>query len=201
MPTKTVNLTGTTSVVEVKFREGFEPFAAVFTDPTRVKDMLRRDIFAPINRELVVASEGIQRDLQKDLKSITGKWENDPNFQVRLVVKQAKDRGSIELTTATTNERAYRIWRYVDEGTPRHDIPVVGATKKSMPIRPYSPRTAPNSIVVRGRGLGGYKKPVAFAKSVDHPGIQARNFTGAMIKKYKPEFRRVTRNAVKRAIR
>ena len=187
MPTKTVNLTGTTSVVEVKFREGFEPFAAVFTDPTRVKDMLRRDIFAPINRELVVASEGIQRDLQKDLKSITGKWENDPNFQVRLVVKQAKDRGSIELTTATTNERAYRIWRYVDEGTPRHDIPVVGATKKSMPIR--------------GRGLGGYKKPVAFAKSVDHPGIQARNFTGAMIKKYKPEFRRVTRNAVKRAIR
>lgn len=126
------------------------------------------------------------KDVSKDFKKTYSTWSHKPSFSIKRATKN-KLVGSIE----TDDE----IYNYVVRGTRRHVI----RAKKAPMLRfqtGYRAKTKPGKI---GSSGGGATGPFVSAKSVMHPGTEARNFDKIIATENQPKFRKRAESAIKKA--
>ena len=123
------------------------------------------------------AAEAEAEEAKRLLDDITDDWDNKPEFQASSSVS-----GSEVVAEVSTDSV---IFNWVDKGVKSHRIPRAG--RKLMLFDPdYFPKTAragPGRFLERG--LGSLASRITFARKVvafevNHPGIEARNFTGTV---------------------
>jgi hypothetical protein len=140
--------------------------------------------------ELRSAMDELQDGIQRDFESTVSSWSTSVSFATRLTVGQ-----TITLQVTPSGSGA-EIWGYVNSGTRPH---VIRARGRSLAFRTgYRAKTRPGSIRSGGGGASG---DYAYAPEVQHPGTEPRDFTGQIAEKWKPEFRRVGENAMRRVAR
>lgn len=132
--------------------------------------------------------------LVKSHQLIVANWQHKPDFQGRKVVRP----DSISVTVFPVGEYA-DIWKFVDQGTKPHEIKPVRA--KLLRFRTgYQPRTLarPARTVPAGGIATG---DVVVAKTVHHPGTEAREFTRTIAEDIKPDFNRIIDNVFRNVSR
>jgi len=110
--------------------------------------------------------------VKRDFESIVKQWNNKPVFEIQY--------GKDEITVGTDDE----IFSLVDTGSPRHAIAPVRAKQLKFQ-KGYKAKTSPEVI---GSRRGGKNGPIVVARSVNHPGFQARKFIDAVAKKNNTKF-------------
>jgi len=135
--------------------------------------------------------------LIKSFENVVANWKSDVGFAARTYVR----RDSITVYVFPTGKDKM-IWIYVDQGTKPHPIfPKKPGGVLAFQGGTYVPKTlAKPARTVYGGGTVKNPKPV-FAKSVQHPGSEARGFTKQIAKDIQPEFKREVENAFRRAAR
>lgn len=112
----------------------------------------------------------------KDFEATTSTWDTDVDFATQ---RQSPE----EYSVGTDNE----IYGYVSQGTRPHKIRAVNAPNLAFQTG-YRAKTTPRQI---GSSAGGPFGDSAFAKEVDHPGTEAREFDIAIAEKLQPEAERL----------
>ena len=141
-----------------------------------------------------VLDQQVKPTLTKSLKKVTEDWEHDVEFQGRKYIKP----DSISVTAFPVGPNA-NIFKYVDKGTSPHVI-----VPKNVPRlvfqTGYQPKTlARPARTVSGRGVA--TGPTVYAKKVQHPGSEGRDFTGTIAEDIKPDFKRTIENTFRQISR
>lgn len=127
-----------------------------------------------------------------DFESTVSTWDEKPSFSGRVIL--GSNTFSVNVR-ATGN--ASDIWNMLNVGTSPHLIRP--RTARSLSFRSgYRAKTRPGRIRAGGGGASG---PRVFAQAVQHPGTVAREWTKTIADKWKPEFKPLMDNAVRRATR
>jgi len=132
--------------------------------------------------------------IKEDYGRITKTWKHKPKFEA---LTSLTGPGPV-LFIATDDE----IYRFVNEGTPPHDIPTTGSTLLVFKSG-YKSKSVPGMIGSR-RG-GGFGKTVFTTKRdkqgkpIKHPGTKPRNFEKVIKKNRTPWFKRQMEAAMKEA--
>ena len=127
----------------------------------------------------VAAERATRRYIDEDaepafLKTIET-WDNKPVFEKSLTVSPNSIIGQV-----WTNDNVYHI---LDGGAKRHSI--VPKKKKFLSFQSgFTPKTKPRWI---GSQAGGKFGEWAHRKSVDHPGIEAREFAKTIAEETQPK--------------
>ncbi len=142
-----------------------------------------------IRTELSVALyDRVEPNIKKLHEEITQDWEQQEKFK-----KERKETPDLETYVSPKQlGKKAKIYGYVDQGTPAHTISGNLSFKTG-----YSPKTAPNP----GRSTGGGGEssgPRVYAKTVNHPGIEARRFSVEIGDTILPFFIVVTEGAMVR---
>ncbi|TXH48261.1 MAG: hypothetical protein E6Q97_25090 [Desulfurellales bacterium] len=150
-----------------------------------------------LRAELAGALETTGGKLKRMHEDVVRGWEHQPRFLVET-------RLTTTLLSATVKpdmrrRREALIWIYVNYGTKPHVIRPRKPGGKLKFQTGYSAKTAPGAAynVGDGKARGDWVQK----DSVNHPGTEARGFTGTFTKQVKPEFDRNVENAIRRAIR
>lgn len=118
---------------------------------------------------------------RQTLEAITNSWDNKPSFTITTRLQG----GQIHSSVLTDSN----IFHWVDAGTQPHRIPESGTARMAFPQR-YAPRTSIGSL--RGNAGGGLGSGgMVFARVVQHPGIEPRNFSGRVRDQHVREIGRV----------
>lgn len=133
----------------------------------------------------------VRRDLIDDLETVVSSWSSKSTPDWEHKIKRIGTKLVLEIFSAGPNEM---IFQYVDKGTQRHDIPAANAPLLIFQLG-YSAKTA-------YRGLGNVGSGTASGtliktRVVDHPGSEARDFSGKIAEQYKDEFVSNMRSAVR----
>lgn len=140
------------------------------------------DLFdlAAIARAITGTLTQAAQDAQQDLQKTTATWRHKVDFAIAPIPDGFQ--------VGTDDE----IWGYVDEGTPAHDIPpIVPKRKKAITIRPGgSPKTRVRVIGSGGGSPGAVVAVVKRAKTIHHPGTEAREFSETVQEKFDVELPR-----------
>ena len=134
----------------------------------RVQTNLAADLPGKAKIFLLKQADKVTQEAAATLNLVTEDWVHKPDF-----VSSTTLQGNKVVMAVTTESE---IFHWVDQGTQPHREPRAGRTLMTFPAS-YSPRTRPNRL----RGSSGARLafgPTVFAQVVQHPGIQARNFTG-----------------------
>lgn len=123
---------------------------------------------------------------KREFEKTTATWSNKPQFEVRRATSS-----KLKAEVFTRHE----IYTYVVRGTKPHPI-----TAKRAPALKFktgfTSKTIPRKITSRRGGTsGGW----ASAKTVHHPGTEARDFDIVIAKELQPVLVKEVRNAIKRA--
>jgi len=164
--------------------------ALVFKEikPQRLKEAAMR---AELVKGMKEIADGIEQDYQKTVAT----WGDKPKFE------QLFDLGPpITMLVGTDNE----IYGYVDKGTKdAAPYPIFAgiytgkSSKKALAFPSQStPKTKPNVIGSFGGSRGKVDTVRAY---VIHPGIEPRNFSKEITKKWTPRFKRRMEKAMSRA--
>lgn len=133
----------------------------------------------------------IMPELVDRFEAVVSDWEHKPDFQARMKV----DAHQIEVTVKPTGDNA-KIWRYVDEGTRPHVIRPRRA--KALSFRTgYSARTRAPARAHAGTGRATGEQ--VSARLVQHPGTEARGFTGDIVAQFQPWFKDALQEAIREA--
>lgn len=125
-----------------------------------------------IRQGAIDAGRKTAREQVETLNEAVKSWENKVVFRVQ----EKQERGVTKFQiVAEGSEEALRIFGYVDKGTEPHVIRPKTAEGVLAFATGYSPKTAP--IARADVGAGVATGVTAFARSVDHPGTEAREFT------------------------
>lgn len=112
--------------------------------------------------------EGAANDVKVDFDTTTQTFSTRPAFTI--------ERTSGERTVSTDDA----IYGYLDEGTPAH--PIVAHTPRGLTFAAGgSPKTAPRVIGSKRGSRGG---TIVHVHAVNHPGTEARDFSGTIAKKW-----------------
>ena len=125
--------------------------------------------------------------MKHDYETTTQTWNHKPVFETKISLPQ----GTPGVEVSTDDE----IYGYVNYGTRPHVI----LPKSGGPLvfrSDYTPKTAPRWI---GSGAGGSSGDLVFAKAVNHPGTEARDFDKTLKEEWQPEFERAMQDAMDRA--
>lgn len=134
-------------------------------------------------------------------KHAVADWKEKPKFRGTISVKP----DSITLNVAPVigkstkkNPSIGQIFQWVDKGTKPY---VIRPRKKpALAFRAnYRPRTKYRAKSQQGPGTAN--GPWQHAQKVNHPGIEARDFSGQIADDYKVEFKRTVEVDLRRAIR
>ena len=153
----------------------------------------RRELLniANLRSELREAMEELQDGVQADFESTVSTWSTQVGFATRLSV------GNDITMRVTPSGDGAEIWGYVNEGTRAHVIRP--RTARALSFRSgYRAKTRPGRIRASSGGPSGSS---VFTQQGYHPGTEARDFTGAIADKWKPEFKRIGENAMRRVAR
>lgn len=124
------------------------------------------------------------------LETVTDGWENRPRFR-----SSTEQRGQKVTMSVTTDSD---IFNWVDKGTQPHRIPRAGRSFMAFQGE-YRPRTSPGRLQFNfGGGVSG--GPTVFAQVVQHPGIEARNFTARVASQMKSQAGRILANSFRRRL-
>lgn len=126
------------------------------------------------------AAEAVKRDLE----STTEGWQH----QVEFTITQS---GST-YTISTDDE----IWNYVDKGTRPHII--VGHGKMLRFMAGGAPKTQPGRV---RSGSGSPGSVVVIRPRVNHPGTEARDFSGTIAKRWRRGVAPFIRKAIEEVLK
>ena len=137
----------------------------------------------------------VKRDLIDELDTIVANWSSESRPEWETKVKRTGDKLVLEIFSSGENEM---IFQYVDKGTSRHPIAAANAPLLIFQMG-YSAKTAYRGLgnVGTGTASGNLVKTGA----VDHPGSEARDFTGKIIEQYTDEFVDSMTAAMRRGLR
>lgn len=146
--------------------------------------------------ELEAEMEKQKKILLAAFEKIVKDWESDVSFGAKKFIT-----GSYLAINIFPQGADKEIWFYVDLGTPKHDIPVKNAPYLHFQAGTYVPKTMANPA--RTNASGGYVQNPQWVKTliVEHPGSEARDFTGTLAGDAKPIFDAQIEAAFKRAQR
>ena len=144
-----------------------------------------------VRLEILTELNTMSRQMIADYKRTTQTWETNVTFEV--LKEFNKDR--ISILVGTNN----LIFQYVDEGTRPYIIRAktpYGLAFNSMGFRP---KTSPNNLNSSGgrRADRGFVRPM----QVNHPGIEARNFSLAISSIYEKQLPSQIQTAINRGLK
>lgn len=155
----------------------------LYSGPTgqRFASNLRRDIERAVERGLdELALEG-----KTLFEQTTRTWETDVDFTVG-------DDGDLGKEIFTDNE----IYGYVSNGTRPHTITARNGPALAFQIG-HTAKTVPGALAARSGGRGG---PLARPVTVQHPGIEAREFDEAVAERLERRAEQVVSAVLERAL-
>jgi hypothetical protein len=138
----------------------------------------------------------VGNEMLKDFEATTRTWEREVKFETKT--SGGKGLGGQVTEVWTVDE----IYRFVNNGTgkwgPRHaEYPITPKNAKALAFPSiFSPKTRPRVI---GSGAGSHGPVDTIRKSVMHPGIEPREFTKEIEKKWTPRFKKEMELAMKDA--
>jgi hypothetical protein len=138
------------------------------------------------DRQMSNALNDVIQTAKRDFEKTVATWSNKPQFDVRRA-----SAAKLEAKVSTTHE----IFTYVVRGTKPHTI----TARRAPALRfqtGFTSKTMPRKITSRRGGRSG---PMVSAKTVYHPGTEARDFDIVIAEKLKPVLVKEVRNAIKRA--
>lgn len=149
-----------------------------------------------------ITKKAIDKALDADVKPalikshnlVVAGWEHKPKFQTRKDIRPEK----ITMTCFPVGPNA-KIYIFVDQGTKPHVIEA-----KNAPRLVFQTSYAPRTLARPARTVSGGGKasgPVVFAKKVNHPGSEAREFSETIAEDIKPDFKRIIENTFKQVSR
>jgi len=147
-----------------------------------------------------VLDQRVKPALVKSHEKVVEDWTTQVTFAAKKYVRP----NSITVYVYPTGKNK-KIWYYVDQGTRPH--PITPKKPGGLLVFPWGGKGSYVSKTLarpaRTVAGGGYvKNPTTrYAKRVDHPGSEGRNFTGQIAEDIKPDFRREMENAFRRAAR
>jgi hypothetical protein len=145
-----------------------------------------------------IAKKAINEALDKDVKPalikshnlVVANWKHKPKFQTRKDIRPNK----ITMSVFPVGDNA-EIYTFVDQGTRPHVIKAKNAPRLVFQTG-YKPKTlARPARTVSGGGVA--TGPTVFAKQVQHPGSEAREFSETIAEDIKPDFKRTIENTFK----
>ena len=159
-----------------------------FVNAPKVKAVLEQALDGEVKPHFIKAFEWV-----------VANWEHKPDFKARKSI--GADAISISVYPAGANKK---IYIYVTKGTRPHPIPRTPKSKGWLAFMwggpgSYKAKTAPGGkfggpgVVVGGK--------MTFAKQVQHPGFEGRNFEKVIKDDNKRWFSRTMESAWRRAIR
>lgn len=158
-----------------------------FAQSAKVKRQLESHIDSQVKPELI-----------KRFERVVVNWQHKPEFKARKFVTVDE----IQVNVFPAGEHKM-IWIYVSGGTKPHEI-----TPKNAYNRLFFEWGGPGSYKPKTRPVGRFGGPgvvmggsLAVAKSVQHPGTEAREFEKAIRDDYRREFSRSMEAAWRRIIR
>ena len=117
---------------------------------------------AKIRRQIGKTLDGVAKRATAEYKKTTETWDGHPDFVT------TKD-GDFARIVGTESE----IYGYVDHGTRPHPIRARAAPNLAFQVG-FTPKTSPNVV---GSAAGGSYGNFVYAKEVQHPGTEPRNFS------------------------
>jgi len=148
--------------------------------PARLKvDALRLALLTGIHE--------VQREALKDYKAITETWEHKVVWDTAISLM-----GGPTIIIGSDDQ----ILRWLNDGTPPHDIPKRRGAKTLKFQSGFIPKTSPGWI---GSRKGGKSGDYVKRKRVRHPGFEARNYEKVLGDKWKPRFKRRMEQAMRDA--
>jgi hypothetical protein len=155
-------------------------------------NLIRRDV--QLRQELAGTFNDVGREMKDSHEEVTSDWDHKPTFKIGMSISPYL----LAVQVNVTGENA-KIWIYVDQGTRPHSIRPKNPGGVLAFQTGYNPRTTPvaQAHVGDGRASGDW----VHAKAVQHPGNDARDFSGTLRRFWKQEFTRQIENAFARALR
>jgi hypothetical protein len=145
---------------------------------------------ARLQRELRDALDHTGNIIKDDFEKTVKTWEHKPPFRK----EGPRLTGSgLEVTVSTNQE----VYTYVTRGTRPHLIRPRRARKLRFQTG-FKAKTRPRIISSRAGGASG---PIAFARAVQHPGTQARDFDIEIARRRQKNHENLIRLAIRRSIR
>src|SRR4030042_52094 len=137
--------------------------------------------------EFLSAIRSIERPIQKEFEKTTETWEHEVKF-----TKQISLRGGPSLLVGTDDE----IYRYVNDGVPSHYIGPKVSGGMLVFKKGYKAKTSAGVIgSVTGGKFGTYTRRKEIP---EHPGNEARKFDAIIYEVWKPKFKRLMEEAMKK---
>jgi len=136
----------------------------------------------------------VKPTLVKSHEAIVKNWKSDIGFKARKFISGDQIAISINATG-----RDKEIWRHVDQGTKPHVI-----LPKNVPRLRFKTGYKPKTLAKPARTVSGggvATGPTVYAKKVNHPGSEAREFTKTIAEDIKPGFKKEIDNAFRQAAR
>ena len=132
----------------------------------KIKPILPKGVVFDVRK----AKHIIDKNMKELADNAQSKFENvTSSWNTKVSYKQTATSENIVISTDS------KVFNYVNNGTRPHTI-VVGGAKMLQLKTGYKAKTTPNSLGVGGGGSGG----MAFRKSVNHPGSEARRFDNSI---------------------
>lgn len=138
------------------------------------------------NSDVLRVLDNVTDKAKSEFEKTTATWKKKPVFRGA----RASLNKEISKMWGNTQE-----WIWVNRGTKPHTI----TPKRAPALRfqsGFTSKTMPRKITSRRGGSSG---PVVFAKSVRHPGTEARDFDKVVAQELRPVLVKEVRNAIKRA--
>lgn len=138
------------------------------------------------DRQVTNALNDTIQTAKRDFEKTVATWSKKPTFNVRRA-----SASKLEAQVFTVNE----IYGYVVRGTKPHTI----TARRAPALRfqsGFTSKTIPRKISSRRGGRSG---PMVSAKTVHHPGTEARDFDTVIAEKLKPVLAKEIRKAIKKA--
>lgn len=135
-----------------------------------------------IETALDMAAEDIRIDFQVTAQT----WNNQPKFEIEVIPDGRK--------IFTDNP----IYGYVNDGVSPHVITAKNTPRMVFFAEGFKPKTRPGKIAsYKGKTAS---KNLVMPVKVNHPGIQAREFSEVIKKKWLKEFPRIVARAIRTEI-
>lgn len=138
------------------------------------------------NQAIETALDMAAEDIRVDFGVTTQTWNSRPDFEIERIPDGRK--------IFTDNP----VYGYVNDGVPPHVITAKNSPKMVFFAEGFKPKTKPGKIAsYKGKTAS---RNLVMPVKVNHPGIQAREFSEVIKKKWMKEFPRLVARAIQAAI-
>lgn len=145
-----------------------------------------------LKSELSDALDEVKEGTLADFESTVSTWSTPVGFKGQKVITTSGMAVQVQPYGAGAE-----IWGWLNNGTERHWVGPRNVSALRFQTG-YRSKTRPGRM---RSGSGGPSGPFAFSKGHWVSGIDPRDWTGLVAKEWKPEFKRIGENAMRRVAR